>query len=261
MSFVARVKAQEVKILTLDIETKPLLSYHWRLFKETIGISQIVEHGGLLCFAGKWVGQPKAEFYAEWEDGVDVVGEAHRMLSEADIVVSYNGDRFDLKTLNHLFAEAKLGPVRPYKSVDLYKENKANFNFPSRKLDYMAQRLVNDHKTQHTGFQLWLDCMAGDPKAQALMKKYNIQDVNLTERLYLENLAWWKYQPHMGMFLESRRDVCPHCGSEKLRQDDGHTVKAVATTYYLRSCEECGGWSRTTERGREHDKLYTRRTA
>ena len=57
--------------------------------------------------------------------------EIHAMLDEADVVVTFNGDKFDLKILNQEFLMAGLGPASPYKSVDLYKVVKRKFRFTS----------------------------------------------------------------------------------------------------------------------------------
>jgi hypothetical protein len=68
---------------------------------------------------------------------------------------------------------------------------KANFLFPSNKLDYVAQKLDVGAKVKHSGFKLWIRCMAGDKKAWKEMKEYQIQDVNLLVDLYHELLPWF----------------------------------------------------------------------
>lgn len=245
MSFVERLKESKTKINVLDIETKPLKSWHWGLFKQFIGLNQIVEHGGLLCFAVKTIGEEETEFYSEWDLGTDrLIREAYRVIEESDVLVTYNGDRFDIKRLNSYFIEQGLPKPPPYKSVDLFKENKKNFAFPSGKLDYMAGQIVNDHKTPHQGFQLWLDCMDGDPEAQALMEEYNRQDVLLTENIYLSHLSWWNWQPHMGLFMETE-DTCPKCGSDQMQLLKAGVVRTAVQSYQLLQCEECLSYART----------------
>src|SRR5690606_22016747 len=46
-----------VRILTLDVETSPMLSYHFGLWDQNIGINQIVKQSRIICFAAKWVGE------------------------------------------------------------------------------------------------------------------------------------------------------------------------------------------------------------
>jgi len=67
---------------------------------------------------------------------------------------------------------------------------KANFKFPSNKLDYVAQALGVGSKFKHSGFDLWIGCMEGNGKSWAEMKKYQIQDVVLLEELYQVLVPW-----------------------------------------------------------------------
>lgn len=245
MSFLERLKESQLKFNVLDIETKPLVSYHWGLFKQFISLDQIIDHGGLLCFAVKTIGDDDTQFYSEWDLGQDrLIREAYRIIEETDVLITYNGERFDAKKLNAEFVQKGLPKPPPYKHVDLYKENKKNFSFPSGKLDYLAQRVVDDHKTPHQGFQLWIDCMNDDEEAQALMERYNRQDVVLTEKIYLEHLSWWHYQPHLATFLEGR-EICPKCGSEDMQVLKAGVVRTALQEYQLYQCTECKSYARS----------------
>ena len=244
MSFVERLKESQLKFNVIDIETKPLKSWHWGLFKQFISLDQIIEHGGLLCFAVKTIGDEETQFYSEWDLGYDkLIREAYRVVEETDVMITYNGERFDMKKLNAEFVQKGLPKPPPYKHVDLFKENKKNFAFPSGKLDYMAQRIVDDAKTPHTGFSLWIDVMAGDAEAQALMEEYNRQDVLLTERLYLENLSWWNWQPAMTNFLQIE-EGCPKCGSQDMQELKAGVVRTIVQSYQLYQCSECLSYAR-----------------
>lgn len=233
------------KILVLDIESKPHLVYTWGLWDQNVGLTQIVEDGGMICFAAKWLGESETMFYSEYEHGQAAMRrEAHRLLSEADIVVTYNGDRYDIKRLNNEFLLAGMTPPKPYRSIDLFKINKAQFDLPSRKLDFIVQRTGLGQKLAHTGFELWVGCMNGDADAWKLMEEYNREDVRITESLYVKLLPWLKSVPHIGMFAGDGH-VCPYCGSDALTED-GETHTQVQT-YALFQCNGCGGWSRGTK--------------
>lgn len=234
------------KIVTLDIETKPLTAYVWGIWDQNVGLSQIKEHGGMMCFAAKWLGDPETVFFSEYDQGYDAMLKAiHQILSEADIVITYNGDRFDLKRINNEFLKAGMGPPRPYKSIDLIKTNRSRFDLPSRKLDYLVQQTGVGAKLPNGGFDLWVNCMAGDPEAWALMEEYNRMDVHVTEGAYLRLLPWLTNIPHMGMFT-MRDNSCPYCGKRTLVQDEQYDAKTLTQSYPLYSCATCGGWSRGT---------------
>ncbi len=100
------------KILLLDIETKPIIAYAWAMYDEINSIKNIIDTGGLLCFAAKWLGTNKKYFFSEWEHGLEaMVIAVHELLSEADAVITYNGDKFDLPKLEAEFAKLGLGPT------------------------------------------------------------------------------------------------------------------------------------------------------
>lgn len=236
------------KILFVDIETSPSLAYIWKLWKENVPLARLVESGEMLCFAAKWRGQKKVHFASNEGGHQNMVELAHELLSEADAVVHYNGDRFDVPHLNREFLEARLGPPASYQSIDLYKVVRKNFKFPSNKLDYVAGRLLDEHKVQHSGFDLWVRCMANEASAWKEMRRYNVQDVQLLERLYDELLMWFD-GPNPALFREEvdpQTLSCPKCGSEDL-QRRGYRVNKT-TRYPRYQCQDCGGWSTSGRR-------------
>lgn len=228
----------EPKILVLDIESKPMKAYVWGPRVDWIPAGQIISHGGLLCFAAKWLGSEEVIFHK----GASAVKEIHKLLSEADVVVTYNGDRYDLKRLNNEFLLAGMAPPKPYKSIDLIKVNRAKFDLPYRSLDYMAQRTGLGEKEKHQGFDLWVDCERGVPEAWEVMESYNKKDVLLTESLYIKLLPWLGVSPHIGM-LAGKSESCPYCGSTDLA-DEGESTWTYVQSYQLYRCEVCEGWSR-----------------
>lgn len=248
-------EAKNVRILTIDIETKPMKVYSWGLFNQFHTIDQIIDDGGLMCFAAKWVGEKDVIFHAEWHDGgfEGMVQAAHSLLSEADVVITYNGDKFDVKKLNQEFAKLRMPPPRPFKSIDLLKSNKARFDLPSRKLDYLVQRMGVGAKVKHEGFQLWIDCMDRVPKALAMMEKYNRGDVLVTERAFFRLLPWLTNAPHLAMFTRDEF-ACPYCGKKGLnREGITHTL---VQSYRLYQCPRCEGWVRGITR--LQDPTHTR---
>lgn len=239
-------KAKNVRVLTIDIESKPLVSAHWSLWDQRIGINQIINHGGLLCFAAKYYDEDEVRFFSEWEHGTEaMVQAAWDLLNETDVVVGFNSERYDVKRLANDFLKAGLNPPMPYRHIDLFKVAKKRFDLPSRKLDYLAQQTLGDAKTPHSGMQLWMDVMNGDQAAQELMEEYNVQDVRLTERLFDRLRPWLTGVPHIGA-LGGIHASCPSCGSTKLkREGNAHAYVAVYKAY---RCEDCGSPVRSTQR-------------
>jgi uncharacterized protein YprB with RNaseH-like and TPR domain len=181
-----------MKILLLDIETTPMQVYTWGLWDQNISIDQIIKSTEMLCFGARWLDGKKVIFKSVHHDGKkEMLKELHKLMDEADLLVGWNSAAFDHKHINREFLENKMAPPSPTKDLDLMSITKANFLFPSNKLDYVAQKLDIGAKVKHSGFKLWIRCMAGDKKAWKEMKEYQIQDVNLLVDLYHELLPWF----------------------------------------------------------------------
>ena len=240
------VEAPEgMRLLLLDIETKPALAYVWRMWDENIGLDQLVESVETLCWAAKWVGQDDIEFRSIHHDGKrTMVDRMWTLLDEADAVIHYNGKRFDIPHLNRDFLAAELTPPSPYQHIDLLGTARKKFKFQSNKLAYVSKALGLEGKVGHEGFRLWVKCMAGDPDAWERMREYNVQDMVLLEDLYKRLLPWIDNHPSYGAMRLG--DVCPRCGGEDL-QRRGFTHTKVGKFQRYR-CASCGGWLRDTLR-------------
>jgi uncharacterized protein YprB with RNaseH-like and TPR domain len=181
-----------MRTLFLDIETTPMQVYTWGLWDQNISIDQIIKSTEMLCFGARWLGSKKVIFKSVHHDGKEaMLEELHKLMEEADVLVGWNSASFDHKHINREFLEAGMAPPSPVKDLDLMSITKANFLFPSNKLDYVAQKLEVGAKVKHSGFRLWLGCMDGDKDSWKEMKKYQIQDVNLLIDLYDILLPWF----------------------------------------------------------------------
>lgn len=244
-----------MKILVIDIETKPHTGYVWQLFNQNISLSQLKETGGTICFAAKWLGEDEVLFRSDWQGTHrSMVKAAHKLMNEADAIVHYNGTKFDIPMLHKEFIKLGLPPPAPHKNIDLYREVRRNFKFASNKLDHVSEQLGLGKKTAHTGFKLWLDVLDRLPEALELMEEYNIQDVLLTEKVYHKVLPWIKNHPNMSLYKDGH--VCPNCGGTHL-QARGFYL-ATAGKYQRYQCKDCGKWSSSTtvtQRFKEKNKL------
>src|SRR3990172_6010008 len=232
-----------MKILLLDIETAPNLAYVWGLWKENIPTARIVNNGYVLCWAAKWHKKSQVQWSSiHTERPRRMLQRIHTMLNQADVVVHYNGKSFDIPTLNKEFITHGFKPPAPYKQVDLLSAVRSQFRFPSNKLDYVLQTLKLGQKVRHTGFEMWVQCMAGDKAAWDLMKEYNIGDVHGLERLYEKMLPWIPGHPSHG--AHDKTVVCPQCGGHHYTR---HGYRVLRLYKYPRyQCNGCGHWFRDT---------------
>lgn len=235
---------RRVRVLTLDIETKPALSRHFGMFNQNFGLAQVVEPLTLLSFGAKWLGDRNVMHFSDWEDGADgMIQAAHRVLTEADVVVWYNGDGFDMKHLQWEFARLGMPRPKPYKTIDLLKVVRREFRPLSKKLDFVASQLGLGSKTHHDGFGLWMRVIEGDPAAQRLMETYCKQDVKLTEKLYLRLLPWLPSGVNLPLIAGNDRG-CPVCGGLAVKSE-GDSAFTALTEYALYSCNNCQAWYRS----------------
>jgi DNA polymerase elongation subunit (family B) len=231
-----------MKMLFLDIETSPNTAHVWGLFKQNIAISQIMESSYVLCWAAKWADGDEI-MYDSMKDNTafNMICEVHKLLDEADVVVHYNGSRFDIPTLNKEFLLHGLPPPAPYQELDLLKVARNRFRFVSNKLEYVANALGLGNKVKHRGHQLWIDCMAGDKDAWAEMEAYNKQDAVLLEKVYNEFRPWIKNHPVRSLYERAVSELtCPTCASSNF-QRRGSAVSA-AGKYQRYQCSDCGSW-------------------
>lgn len=230
------------RILYLDIETELHTSQHFGMWNVNINPSLIVKAGEMMCFSAKFQDGPNM-FFSKWDVGQkDMVAQAHRLLSEADYVVHYYGSKFDIPHLNTEFLKAGLTPPAPFKQVDLKFTMSKNFMFPSNKLQYVSTALGYDGKHK-TDIDLWVDTMAGDPKAQKKMEKYNRQDVELLEELYHRLLPWVSGLPNRNLY---DGQGCVACGSANVHRSG--TYKTALSTFDRYLCTDCGKWMRASKR-------------
>lgn len=240
------------KILILDIETAPFESLHWDLWDQNIGLNQIQKETSILSFAAKWLDGKKI-FYADTSgrgatkvrDDKEVLAKLLPLLEEADIVVAQNGDAFDVKRINARLLIHGFKPYSPVRSIDTKLVAKKHFKFSSNRLEWMAKWLTGEAKDDHPkypGMDLWTECLKDNPDAWKHMKKYNIKDVILCERVYKVMRPWIAQHPNLGVYNEKAAHSCTKCGSEKV-QARGFAVLQQGR-YQRYQCQACGGWSR-----------------
>jgi len=228
-----------MRMLYLDIETFPNVCFTWGLFNQNIGLDSIVESGTTACWAARWEGDKKVHYAGLNENTeAEMVLQIWQLLDDADIVVHYNGRKFDIPILNKEFIKFGLQPPTPYQQIDLLETARRQFRFVSNKLDYVAQFLGLGSKVQHKGMKLWVGCMEGNERDWKVMKKYNIQDVHLLPKLYKKLLPWINNHPNMALYSEEDVEVCTNCGSEHLVKKG---MEHLATQSYQRyKCMDCG---------------------
>ena len=211
-----------------------------------------MEPSRMLCWAGGWVGKKKIHFRAEWQHGrTDMLRELWDYINSADVLLAHNGVKFDIKVMNKEFLLDGFKPPQRKKVIDTLLVAKKKFRFEHNNLDILGDRLGVGRKVPHAGMSLWLQAMAGDKSAQALMKKYNIQDVQLLKDVYEVFKPWIDNHPNWNIYNDTWVEdyggaiKCGTCGSsDTVRNGTYHTQVTTMQKYLCNSCGASGKLAR-----------------
>jgi hypothetical protein len=230
------------RILILDIETKliPLLAFGIR--DQYIDLKQIVDIRDsarlIHCIGVKWLGERKVTMLTEWGDGyAQMIERTRDMLDQADAVVGFNHENFDMAKMRGQFALLGMDYPKPPTNIDIFKTVR-KMGFPSSKLDYIAQAFGIGSEGQASR----LRDVAGRAErlSQGPAKKmatYCAGDVRLTELVYNRLRPYLDNYPHL---KDNPGNNCAKCGSANV------TSQGWKRTVHFRvqslKCGDCGGW-------------------
>lgn len=242
----------DLRILEFDIETSPALSWHYGLFDQNISIKSVVQQPRMIAFSAKWYGKKPVKFFSEYHHSrKTMLEEMHTLLDEADVVTGWNSRRFDTKWVNSELVVEGFTPPSPYKQLDLLTETKRSFRFLSYKLDYVAERLLDDKKIDYNMLEMWVkvsnpETSEADRRREwDAMARYAKKDTALMEPLLEELLPWIK-MPHP---VKNQDDpdvpLCHNCGSKNVHRRG--RARTLTGSYARYQCE-CGSWLRGTTR-------------
>lgn len=236
------------RILTVDLERVPGLAEFWQPKTHYINTSAIVEYPRTICFAWKWNDSAKIDFIAEWDEGGHeaMVRKSFELYDEADMVVTYNGVRFDNKHFKSDWTVYDLGVPSSWFDIDLLAVARRELGFEVKSLDEVTKRLGLQSKVDKYDPKMAKAAVAGDEKAQKRIARYNKGDVKITDKLHQRLLAVTK-APNSALYHEDGEVRCgkPLCGSTNLeRRGYAYTNQSKFRQY---RCRDCGGWTRDTK--------------
>lgn len=233
------------KILIIDIETTPIVSYTWGIFDQDVALNQIIEDWSILSWSAKWLGSDKV-FYSDTRSEKNprndkkLLQEIWDLMDQADIIVGQNSIAFDVKKLNARFILNGMKPPSSFRQIDTMRIAKKNFKFTSNKLEYMSKNLCSEHvkltQRKFAGFDLWKACLNKVRDAFKELQAYNVEDVLATEEL-LKKLLPWDKSINFNVYRDELDNTCT-CGNDKFKKK-GHVYSNLAK-YDRFICTNCG---------------------
>ena len=229
------------RVLLLDIETTPTLSYHWGMYQQDIAINQIHKDWEILSFAAKWLHHDKITYIDKRNKRM--LRTIWEMVDACDIMVTHNGKSFDSKKLNAQFILAGFKPPSAHKHIDTLLIARRKFAFTSNKLEYLSDKLCSHKKDKHSkfpGFELWKACMNNVKEAWKELEKYNRQDILALEDLY-KKLYPWDARINFNLYRDDSLNIC-HCGNDNFHKKGFALTEAGKFQRY--KCTNCGAETR-----------------
>ncbi len=231
------------KVLFFDIETTPTKGWAFRNYEANV--FEIEEYFHIQSYSYKWGEKGKTKCVAlpdfplykkEPHNDLELVKSLFDLWSKADIIIGYNGDRFDIKKTRHRFLIHGLGNVYSFKTIDPLKIAK-KLGFFSNSLNGVSDELGLGKKVEHEG-NLWKKCydayLTNDKKSWKKMKEYNNQDIEL---LYLVSR---RLIPYMERYPRVKMDngKCPVCGGTNFKRNGKKYYSNYEQQRY--ACLKCG---------------------
>jgi len=236
--------------LFYDIETSLALGAFWRpSWKARISYEQIIHHARVICISYAWESdlidaRDKArqdgddEFEAmegavktlRWNKGDDTImlRKFAKVADKADEMIAHNGDRFDMKWLATRCVELGIDWNPYHQTYDTLKRCRGDFNFPSNRLNDVADYLgvPGKSKTEYDWWKLITVKAFIDRDFGAKYKKYmNLMDLYCDRDVVVLFLVWeiiapaGKHHQHAGVLDGGEKYSCPHCGGTHIKNN------------------------------------------
>jgi hypothetical protein len=204
----------------------------------------------LFSFQAKPLGKKPIWHSAITEDDYEpMIRHLHEVMSNADVIVGWNSQNFDMTKARHAFFLLGLPRIPDPFQVDLMKVARKYFDFESNSLGYVSSVLVPDFAkiALDTPIEVLISQIrAGSKSALATLKKYGLRDVTVLEAMWPQFLPYVKL-PHArpaDAMLEDGDLICPTCGGvDTISRGSAVTVQG---RYPRRSCNTCGSWYQVT---------------
>ncbi len=203
------------------------------------------DFGTLLAVGYKWAGDKYVyipaitdypTFDADPTDDKRLVADFIEVMKTADMVVTYNGKRFDQPYLYAKCLEHKIEIPPNIPHVDLYQTVRHNMKISRKSLQNVGYHLsLSAEKTPVEG-RIWKRASAGHRPSIKYIVDHCAADVELLEEAYHRLKPLVRQHPRVGLLA-----ACRYCGSHNL-QRRGRYLAVVAGPKVRIRCSDCGGW-------------------
>lgn len=211
-----------IKLLYLDIETTPMISYHYGTRKLFISPAQIKQHVKVSSIVLMWEFDRKPLSFcwdADNKDDTAMLREVTPMLNKADLIVMQNGDRFDVPTLQARLCDLKLPSLKNIITFDTLKASRRSFMRPHHSLDSRSNLYGLGGKLPRDWDRI-IAIAEGDKKALKEDIKYNLKDVTDMRSIMMREFNYYnlpqRFLNTLKMFNQSEdKPYCIKCAARR----------------------------------------------
>lgn len=236
------------QILVFDIETSHLEGSMFDIWEQNIPYNNLsVKEWSIIAFSAKWLDDDKMIYFDNRKkrnkrDDKQIVKKLSKLLDKADVVITKNGQKFDVKMFNARCAKHDIDIPSPYRHLDVERIVRRKFKLVSYSLDYLCYYFnTKVKKLKHKNFPgmaLWLECISGNIKAWHEMEEYNKADVLSTEEVY-HKVKKWDTSIDFSVYSNDYIPVCI-CGNTHVQKRGYNYSNTGKFQRFI--CTKCGSW-------------------
>lgn len=239
---------KNMKLLYLDIETTPMLSYHYGTKKLFISAQQIKEHPKVSSVVLMWEYNRQPISY-KWDakniDDTELLKEIVPILNKADLIIMQNGDRFDVPVLQDRLCQLKLPALKNIITFDTLKASRRSFMRAHHSLDSRSIRYGLGGKLPRDWDRI-IAIAEGDEKALKEDLLYNAKDVTDMRSIMWREFPYYslpqRFLNTLKLFIHEDKPYCIKCAARRqskykvmpieVKNRDGIPVKKL-------ECQNC----------------------
>lgn len=236
------------KILYFDIETSIAIFAGYHLGKQHVNHTQVLKRPQVMCISWAW-GDGKIQHknfdlgkfdLSAKDDDADyelLKYFTEKVMSQADLWITHNGEEFDTPTITSRLVKYKLPPLPQTLSDDTYKQSKKKIRYFSHKLDDIGDYLGYGNKEDHgRGMDWWIRIAQGDRKLLKEMVVYCDGDVDRLRKIYKHQLPYVKSSLNRSAWEQTL--CCTQCSSTNLVKDGFR--RTMVGKFQKYRCADCG---------------------
>lgn len=262
-------ETKKLNILYFDLESSLMGTLTFGIWNQNISGNRITKHSHLLSNSWAFNDEPPQGVRLSPEDVAEgndllVVVDTIRAIEKADLIISFNGKKFDVPLLKTRALLHELPPIKFPPHLDLMQEAKRNFRFPSNSMQNISMYLGEHGKLATSGRNLWERCYHYQNyddcnEALAQMLEYGLQDIDATRDLHKRLQGWFKSPVNIGLITKEINGVntkdnhdllCPHCSSKDVDKIGSKAYTSVSSfNIYRCGNSGCRGLSRDNAAG------------